>query len=99
MCQAAPGLVGIHINLPATLPPDVAAVLASGGLAPAGLSEKERAAFNSHDTFYKKYRAYGAIMASNYNRRPLAAEVMVDDGRARVIRRRQTIDDMLQWDA
>jgi diaminopimelate decarboxylase len=43
--------------------------------------------------------AYGAIMASNYNRRPLAAEVLVDDGRARVIRRRQTIDDMLQWDA
>ena len=62
--QAAPGLVGIHINLPATLPPDVAAVLASGGPAPAGLSEKERAAFNSLDTFYKKYRAYGAIMGT-----------------------------------
>jgi diaminopimelate decarboxylase len=42
--------------------------------------------------------AYGAIMASNYNRRPMAAEVMVDDGACRVIRRRQTIDDMLQWD-
>jgi diaminopimelate decarboxylase len=38
-------------------------------------------------------------MASNYNRRPLSAEVLVDSGRARVIRRRQTIDDMLQWDA
>jgi pimeloyl-ACP methyl ester carboxylesterase len=62
--QAAPGLVGIHLNLPATLPPDVAAVLASGGPAPAGLSEKERAAFNSLDTFYKKYRAYGAIMGT-----------------------------------
>ena len=34
-------------------------------------------------------------MASNYNRRPLPAEVLVDDGRARVIRRRQTIDDVL----
>jgi diaminopimelate decarboxylase len=43
--------------------------------------------------------AYGAVMASNYNRRPLAAEVLVDDGRAAVIRRRQTVDDMLQWDA
>jgi diaminopimelate decarboxylase len=42
--------------------------------------------------------AYGAIMASNYNRRPMAAEVMVDDGTCRTIRRRQTIDDMLQWD-
>jgi diaminopimelate decarboxylase len=39
--------------------------------------------------------AYGAAMASNYNRRPLPAEVMVDDGRWRVIRRRQTVDDML----
>jgi diaminopimelate decarboxylase len=42
--------------------------------------------------------AYGAVMASNYNRRPLAAEVLVDDGHARTIRRRQTIDDMLRWD-
>ena len=39
--------------------------------------------------------AYGAVMASNYNRRLLAAEVMVDDGEWRVIRRRQTIDDVL----
>ena len=39
--------------------------------------------------------AYGAAMASNYNRRPLPAEVLVDDGRWRVIRRRQTIDDQL----
>ena len=39
--------------------------------------------------------AYGAAMASNYNRRPLPPEVLVDDGAWRVIRRRQTIDDML----
>ena len=39
--------------------------------------------------------AYGSAMASNYNRRPLPAEVLVDDGAWRVIRRRQTIDDML----
>ncbi len=43
--QAPAGLLGIHINLPATVPPEVAAVLAGGGPAPAGLSEKERAAF------------------------------------------------------
>jgi len=42
--------------------------------------------------------AYGSVMASNYNRRPLAAEVLVDGGNARLIRRRQTVDDMLQWD-
>ena len=39
--------------------------------------------------------AYGAVMASNYNRRMLAPEVLVDDGRWRVIRRRQTLDDVL----
>jgi diaminopimelate decarboxylase len=39
--------------------------------------------------------AYGSVMASNYNRRTLPAEVMVQDGRACVIRRRQTIDDIL----
>ena len=42
--------------------------------------------------------AYGAIMASNYNRRPIAAEALVDGVDWRVVRRRQTIDDMLQWD-
>jgi pimeloyl-ACP methyl ester carboxylesterase len=62
--QAAPGLLGIHINLPATVPSDIGMTLAAGGSAPAGLSEKERAAFNSLDTFFKKYRAYGAIMGT-----------------------------------
>jgi diaminopimelate decarboxylase len=37
-------------------------------------------------------------MASNYNRRPIAAEVLVESDAWRVIRRRQSIDDMLQWD-
>jgi len=40
--QAAAGLLGIHINLPATVPPEVVAAL-TGGPVPAGLSEKERA--------------------------------------------------------
>ena len=39
--------------------------------------------------------AYGSAMASNYNRRPLPAEVLVDGGTWQVIRRRQTIDDQL----
>jgi diaminopimelate decarboxylase len=39
--------------------------------------------------------AYGSVMASNYNRRTLPAEVLVQDGRSCVIRRRQTIDDIL----
>ncbi|MDR2330903.1 MAG: diaminopimelate decarboxylase, partial [Comamonas sp.] len=43
-----------------------------------------------HDT-----GAYGASMSSNYNSRPLAAEVLVEDGKARLIRRRQTVDELL----
>lgn len=40
--------------------------------------------------------AYGAVMSNTYNRRPLPPEVLVQaDGTWRVIRRRQTIDDML----
>jgi pimeloyl-ACP methyl ester carboxylesterase len=62
--QEPPGLLGIHINLPATVLPDVAAVLASGEPAPAGLSEKERAAFDSLDTLYKKKRGYAVMMGT-----------------------------------
>jgi diaminopimelate decarboxylase len=39
--------------------------------------------------------AYGASMSSNYNTRPLAPEVLIDGDTVRVIRRRQTVDDLL----
>ncbi len=39
--------------------------------------------------------AYGYSMASPYNNRPRPAEVLVDGGRARLIRRRETTDDLL----
>ena len=39
--------------------------------------------------------AYGASMASTYNSRVLPAEVLVDAGRYAVVRRRQTLDEML----
>ena len=39
--------------------------------------------------------AYGASMSSNYNSRPLAAEVLLDAGHARLIRRRQSIGELL----
>ena len=39
--------------------------------------------------------AYGAVMASNYNRRMMPAEVLVDGAKWSVIRRRQTIEDLL----
>ena len=38
--------------------------------------------------------AYGASMASNYNSRPYAPEVLVDAGGPRLIRRRQTLDEL-----
>jgi diaminopimelate decarboxylase len=39
--------------------------------------------------------AYGSVMGSNYNRHLLPAEVLVDEGTWSVIRRRQTLDDIL----
>ncbi len=49
--QAPEGLLGIHTNLPAVFPADAAEAIKSGGPAPAGLSEKERAAFDAMRTF------------------------------------------------
>ncbi|MBQ0960621.1 diaminopimelate decarboxylase [Ideonella sp. 4Y11] len=43
--------------------------------------------------------AYGASMSSNYNSRPLAAEVLVDGDTVRLIRRRQTVDELLALEA
>lgn len=43
-----------------------------------------------HDT-----GAYGASMSSNYNTRPLAAEVLVDGSKVQLIRRRQTVEELL----
>ena len=40
--------------------------------------------------------AYGMVLASNYNSRPRAAEVLVEGSSARVIRRRETVDDLLR---
>ena len=40
--------------------------------------------------------AYGFVMASNYNTRPRAAEVMVEGTRHRVVRKRETVEDLLR---
>ena len=39
--------------------------------------------------------AYGFVMASNYNSRPLPVEILVDGSDSRVVRPRQTMDDIL----
>ncbi len=40
--------------------------------------------------------AYGFSMSSNYNLRPRAAEVLVEDGRPRLVRRRETFEDLVR---
>ena len=62
--QAPPGLLGIHINMPATVPPEIAKILASGGPAPAGLSPEEKVAFDGMDALYKKGAGYALMMVT-----------------------------------
>jgi len=66
MARLAPaGLLGIHINLPAVVPPEIAAILAAGGPAPAGLSEQERATFEAFSAAAKMgNRSYAVIMGT-----------------------------------
>ena len=40
--------------------------------------------------------AYGFVMASNYNSRPLPAEILVEGDEATLIRKRQTLDDLIE---
>jgi diaminopimelate decarboxylase len=43
--------------------------------------------------------AYGFVMASNYNSRPFPAEILVDGDQAHVVRKRQTMDDLIAGEA
>ena len=40
--------------------------------------------------------AYGFVMSSNYNSKPLAAEVLIQNGKAALIRERQTFEDIIR---
>ena len=62
--QAPPELLGIHVNFPATVPPDVAQALQCGGPPPAGLSAEERQAYEQLNTLPTRRRAYAAMMGT-----------------------------------
>ncbi|SED36109.1 epoxide hydrolase family protein [Bradyrhizobium erythrophlei] len=72
--QAPPELLGIHTNMPATVPDDIAKALQPGGSMPSGLSTDEQHAYDQLDYFYKHGLGYAIEMAN----RPQTLQGIVD---------------------
>jgi pimeloyl-ACP methyl ester carboxylesterase len=62
--QAPAGLLGIHLNYPASVPPEIDRAIRNGDPAPAGLSAAENAAFESLKNFSAKGAGYRVIMGT-----------------------------------
>jgi pimeloyl-ACP methyl ester carboxylesterase len=72
--QQPPGLLGIHTNMAATVPPNISKALAFNEPPPADLTPEERNAWNQLDFFYKKGLGYAIEM----NNRPQTLYAIVD---------------------
>ncbi len=62
--QTPPGLIGIHTNMPATIPAEIATALDAGGPAPGGLGADEQYAYGQLADFYKHGLAYAQEMGN-----------------------------------
>ena len=62
--QSPPGLLGIHVNLPATVPSDIARALQCGDPPPGGLAADARSAYDQLTQLYAKKRAYALMMGT-----------------------------------
>jgi pimeloyl-ACP methyl ester carboxylesterase len=62
--QQPAGLLGIHVNMPATVPADIATALKNGEPAPAGLSAKEKEAYAALNHLYTKGGGYAGMMVT-----------------------------------
>jgi len=62
--QAPPELLGIHVNFPATIPPDIAKALQANEPPPTGLAADEKRAYEQLQLLYTKRRAYAQIMGT-----------------------------------
>jgi len=80
LARSAPrGLLGIHLNLPAAVPPEVGVALATGGPAPAELSDQERTAFEASRKYAMSGSAAYFLMLSA---RPQAVGYSLNDSPA-----------------
>ena len=62
--QAPAGLLGIHLNYPASVPPEIDSAIRNGDPVPAGLSAAENAAFDALKNFSAKGAGYRVIMGT-----------------------------------
>ena len=72
--QTPPGLVGIHTNMPATVPDGIQRALANGDAPPADLDAEERGAWDQLATFY----AHGLAYAQEMGNRPQTLYALAD---------------------